>query len=143
MEPWTWVHPPFHSALEGCGALVALLLAWLVANLERRSEGTSFNGQIVAALIGLGLLDGFHAATLMGEASVWLRGSSTLVCGTMAALVWIPRGWLRGVRSRAWMAIAVALAVSRVTSPPSKATVDRIHGEVERLVYGDGVAVGR
>ncbi len=32
----------------------------------------------------------------------------------------------------------VAWAVSRVTAPPSDATVERIHGEVERFVYGQG-----
>ncbi|MFL2546895.1 MAG: sodium:solute symporter family protein [Candidatus Rariloculaceae bacterium] len=32
---------------------------------------------------------------------------------------------------------AVTIAVSRVTRPPSAATVWRIHGELERFVYGD------
>jgi Na+/proline symporter len=31
----------------------------------------------------------------------------------------------------------VTMAVSRVTAPPSPDTVARIHGEVERFVYGD------
>ena len=33
---------------------------------------------------------------------------------------------------------AVAVGVSRFTAPPSAETVARIHGEVERFVYGDG-----
>ena len=32
---------------------------------------------------------------------------------------------------------AVTILVSRFTRPPSEATVERIHGEVERFVYGD------
>ena len=32
---------------------------------------------------------------------------------------------------------AVTVVVSRFTRPPSEATVDRIHGEVERFVYGE------
>lgn len=32
---------------------------------------------------------------------------------------------------------AVTIIVSRFTAPPSTATVERIHGEVERFVYGD------
>ena len=120
MEPWTWVHPPFHSALEGCGAVVALLLARLVANLERRGEGTSFNGPIVAALIGLGVLDGFHAASGVPEAAVWLRGSSTFVCGALAATAWIPRARVRSVRLGIWVALAVvaALALAAVAWSP-------------------------
>ena len=107
-----WVHPPFHSALEGCGAVVALLLAWLVGNLERRGEGTSFNPQIIAALIGLGVLDGLHAATHPGDAFVWLRGSSTFVCGAMAALMWLPRSWFDGIVGVPFGVLIAALALT-------------------------------
>ncbi len=112
MEPWSWVHPPFHSALEGCGAVVALLLAWLVAELDRRGEGTSFNPQVIAALVCLGLLDGFHAVTHPGDAFVWLRGTSTFACGAMALLVWLPRRWVAGVSKWLFPSLAVALAAA-------------------------------
>jgi len=46
-----------------------------------------------------------------------------------------------GIHGAVWSVVANFLAtilVSRVTKPPSAETVDRIHGEVERFVYGNG-----
>jgi SSS family solute:Na+ symporter len=47
-----------------------------------------------------------------------------------------------GLHAGVWSILAnaaVTLVVSRITPPPSAATVRRIHGEVERYVYsGDG-----
>jgi hypothetical protein len=34
--------------------------------------------------------------------------------------------------------VIVTLTVSRLTKPPSPSTVLRIHGELERFVYGTG-----
>ena len=47
-----------------------------------------------------------------------------------------PMGLHGGVWSLAanWV---VAIVVSRLTPPPSDATILRIHGEVERYVYGE------
>ncbi len=45
-----------------------------------------------------------------------------------------------GIHEALWslaVNFAVTLIVSRFTRPPSAATVERIHGEVERFVYGD------
>lgn len=45
-----------------------------------------------------------------------------------------------GVHEAVWSLaanFAVTWAVSRLTRPPSSETVERIHGEVERFVYGD------
>ncbi|MDE2877050.1 MAG: hypothetical protein OXQ93_16530, partial [Gemmatimonadota bacterium] len=44
-----------------------------------------------------------------------------------------------GVHEAVWslaVNFAVTIIVSRFTRPPSAATVERIHGEVERFVYG-------
>ena len=45
-----------------------------------------------------------------------------------------------GIHAALWSLVAnfvVTIGVSRVTRPPSAATVERVHGEVERFVYGD------
>ena len=45
-----------------------------------------------------------------------------------------------GLHEALWSIVvnfAVTIVVSRFTRPPSDATVERIHGEVERFVYGD------
>jgi SSS family solute:Na+ symporter len=46
-----------------------------------------------------------------------------------------------GLHGAVWSILvnfAVTVAVSRFTRPPSRETVERIHGEVERFVYGGG-----
>lgn len=50
-----------------------------------------------------------------------------------------------GIHGGVWALLAnvlVTILVSRFTTAPSSATVERIHGELERFVYGDGSAVG-
>ncbi len=50
-----------------------------------------------------------------------------------------------GLHGGVWSVLAnflVTIVVSRFTRPPSAETVRRIHGEIERFVYGDGAAVG-
>jgi sodium/pantothenate symporter len=45
-----------------------------------------------------------------------------------------------GLHGAVWSVVAnfaVTILVSRVTRPPSRGTVERIHGEVERFVYGN------
>jgi len=45
-----------------------------------------------------------------------------------------------GIHAALWSLVAnfaVTIGVSRVTRPPSADTVERVHGEVERFVYGD------
>jgi Na+/proline symporter len=46
-----------------------------------------------------------------------------------------------GLHGAVWSILAnfaVTIVVSRVSRPPSPETVSRIHGEVERFVYGGG-----
>ena len=67
-----------------------------------------------------------------------LAGLGTGMAVLYATLVVWPHPW--GMHGGIWALLAngaVALLVSRVTEPPSAETVARVHGEVERLVYGE------
>ena len=90
---WRWMHHPVHSSVEMAGAVIALAVAWLLISLERRDEGCSFNVQIAAALIGMGVLDGLHALVHAGNCFVWLHSTATFAGGLLFALIWLPRGW--------------------------------------------------
>ena len=61
-----------------------------------------------------------------------------LMAGGLRAVYWTdPHPW--DLHGRVWSLLAnfaVAIAMSRPTSPPSAETVERIHGELERYVYG-------
>ena len=74
-----------------------------------------------------------------------LHTATGVVAGILAGLVTLyltrvqfPQPF--GVHEAVWslaVNFVVTIVVSRFTRPPSEATVERIHGEVERFVYGD------
>ena len=74
-----------------------------------------------------------------------LTTSAGVIAGICTGLltVYLTQGvWPRplGLHEALWSIVAnfaVTIVVSRFTRPPSDATVERIHGEVERFVYGD------
>ena len=72
-----------------------------------------------------------------------LAGIATGLSVLYFTLVVVPDPF--GMHSSVWSLLAnfaVAIVVSRFTAPPSAATVRRIHGEVERFVYGADNASG-
>lgn len=91
LKDWRWSHHPVHASVEMGGALIALLVAAALMSLERRGEGTNFNVSIAGALIGMGLLDGFHALVHAGETFVWLHSTATFAGGLLFVLVWLPQ----------------------------------------------------
>ncbi|MDA1158639.1 MAG: ATP-binding protein [Planctomycetota bacterium] len=93
LADWRWEHHPVHAAVETVGAVIALIVAWLLISLERRGEGCSFNVQVAAALIGMGLLDGLHALVHAGNCFVWLHSTATFAGGLLFVLVWLPQNW--------------------------------------------------
>ena len=93
LADWRWEHHPVHASVEMAGAVIALAVAWLLISLELRNEGCSYNVQISAALIGMGVLDGLHAAVHAGNCFVWLHSTATFAGGLLFVLVWLPREW--------------------------------------------------
>lgn len=103
-------------------------------------------------LVVLVTLSGSGALQLMpGILGVCFPGGGTLTrAGVLAGLgtgmavlyltlVVVPHPL--GMHGGMWALLAnflVAWSVSRFTEPPSAETIRRVHGEVERLVYGDG-----
>jgi SSS family solute:Na+ symporter len=66
-----------------------------------------------------------------------LAGIATGLLALYVTLVVAPHPL--GMHGGVWSLIvnwAVALGVSAITAPPSRETVERVHGEVERFVYG-------
>jgi PAS domain S-box-containing protein len=87
---WRWEHHPVHALVEGAGALVALIVAGLIFLMRRSGQGTPALFWAACALLGMGVLDGFHAATHAGRAFVWLHSIATFVGGMLFASVWLP-----------------------------------------------------
>ena len=102
-------------------------------------------------LVTLVTLSGVGALQLMpailgvcypGRRLTTSRGVIAGICTGLLTVYLTLEVWPRpfGVHEALWSLVAnfvVTIVVSRFTRPPSEATVERIHGEVERFVYGD------
>jgi SSS family solute:Na+ symporter len=88
--------------------------------------------QLMPAILGV-CIPGGRTLTRAGV----LAGIATGLAALYVTLVVAPHplGMHGGVWSLA-VNYVVAVVVSAVTTPPSRATVERVHGEVERFVYG-------
>ena len=85
-----WEHHPFHAVVEGFGAFAAIIVACALMLLRRQGDLTAAHSWLIYGLIGMGMLDGFHAATHAGHLFVWLHSLATCVGGILFACVWLP-----------------------------------------------------
>lgn len=109
LAEWRWPHHAVHSSMEMLGSVIAIWCAWMLLIMERRSGGTNFNIYISGALVGMGLLDGFHALCHAGNNFVWLHSVATFVGGTLFVLVWVPKSlW----SPPPWWPVAVAILIT-------------------------------
>lgn len=88
---WRWDHHPFHAVVEGVGAAIALMIASLIIFMRATGKLHSAYIWFASGLIGMGVLDGFHAVLGPGEAFVWTHSLATFVGGTFFALIWLPQ----------------------------------------------------
>ncbi|MFH0888513.1 MAG: PAS domain S-box protein [Planctomycetota bacterium] len=86
---WYWENLTLHSVAESIGALAAILMAIFVLQRKASKNNTEFFFPIIA-FIGMGILDGFHAALLPGDAYILLHSMAVLVGGFFFALAWLP-----------------------------------------------------
>ncbi|MBU4355409.1 MAG: PAS domain S-box protein, partial [Proteobacteria bacterium] len=109
---WIWANEPVHSVVEVLGTFAALLLVAIFLLLEKPAEDTAHHLWVACALIGMGVLDWFHAFTRPGFSFVWLHSMATLVGGVLFALVWLPARAARTKLSQAlpWAVAGAAIA---------------------------------
>ncbi len=93
LSDWLWTGLSVHTSLEISGAITALFVAMFLLRYERFGRGTKFNIRIAAALIGMGVLDGFHAVIVVGNAFVWLHSMATFLGGLLFAFILVPSKW--------------------------------------------------
>src|SRR3990172_2069342 len=108
----SWEAVPFHSTIEALGALAALAMAAFLLMMRRGRNDLARYVWVSAGLIGMGLLDGFHASVLPGHGFVWLHSTATLAGGVLFALVWLPDRFARSRWAGAlpW-GVAIAAAI--------------------------------
>ncbi|WAC04825.1 MAG: methyl-accepting chemotaxis protein [Methanoregula sp.] len=82
-EGWTWLEIPFHSVLEAMGVFAGLFLAWIFISGKEDKENGGYYTWIAAALIGMAILDGFHASVTPGNLFVWFHTIAVLAGGSL------------------------------------------------------------
>ncbi|MBT3196583.1 MAG: hypothetical protein HN344_02570, partial [Gammaproteobacteria bacterium] len=90
---WKLSHYPIHAMVEGVGAFAALTIAILMVIMIRLDHLSTHYIWAATALIGMGILDGFHAILQSDNTFVWLHSLATLVGGTIFAAIWSPASW--------------------------------------------------
>src|SRR5512135_909162 len=80
---------PLHSTAETLGAAIAIFMA-IVLLWGKKEEYGGKLFPMALGFLGMGLLDGFHAATSLDRGCVLLRSVAGLVGSFWFSLVWLP-----------------------------------------------------
>ena len=94
-----WQNQEVHVTIESAGGIIALFVAYFLLAQERVNAGTSFNKQISAALIGMGLIDICHGIVPPGKLFVWFHSCATAIGGLFFASTFIPKSSSLGTKS--------------------------------------------
>ncbi|HLB25954.1 MAG TPA: hypothetical protein VJM83_06460, partial [Nitrospirota bacterium] len=87
---WWLANPSLHSTVEALGAMAAILTAVFLLLKEREAVGGK-TLSIALGFLGMGLLDGFHAASPPGNSFILLHSVAVLAGGAWFATTWLPR----------------------------------------------------
>ncbi|HEX6948665.1 MAG TPA: GAF domain-containing protein, partial [Nitrospira sp.] len=93
-----WIHVPLHSTVEALGGLAAVLMGLVLLARKIEWEDERLQG-LASGLLGMGILEGFHAVSAPDEGFVLLRSAASLLGGVAFSFVWHPRGMI-GKRTR-------------------------------------------
>jgi signal transduction histidine kinase len=94
----TWVNLPLHSTLEALGGLGAVLTGLVLLARKAEWEDERLQG-VASGLLGMGILEGFHAVSSPDHGFVLLRSAASLLGGVAFSFVWHPPGMI-GKRTR-------------------------------------------
>ncbi|MCF6458496.1 MASE3 domain-containing protein [Pseudoalteromonas sp. MMG024] len=116
LSQWRWQHIPFHSAVEVIGSVIALLVCFLLINLEQSKRGTSFNLVIAAAIGTMGVFDIAHALVKPGNLFVWLHSLATFFGGLLFAIVLLKPKFTNAISTRfVFVVLLLSLIISIVS----------------------------
>lgn len=136
LSTWSWVHYPLHAMVESVGSLSALIIAILMITMINNNTLPAFYTWVACALIGMGILDGFHAVLHSGVSFVWLHSIATLVGGVTFAAIWLPHSWLKPERQKFILLIFILLSTVICLfsiAAPEKLPAMIINGEFSTL----------
>jgi signal transduction histidine kinase len=93
-----WVNVPLHSTAEALGGLAAILMGLVLLARKTEWEDERLQG-VASGLLGMGILEGFHAISTPDQGFVLLRSAASFLGGVAFSFVWHPPG-IFGKRTR-------------------------------------------
>ncbi len=87
---WTGISIAIHSVFEALGFFASIMLALLLLQIKEKKKNTPFYVLVSAALIAMGILDGFHAFSNPGNQFVWLHSVAMLAGSVLFVMIIIP-----------------------------------------------------
>ena len=93
-----WVNLPLHSTVEALGGLAAVLTGLVLLARKAEWEDERLQG-LASGLLGMGILEGFHAVSSPDHGFVLLRSAASLLGAVAFSFVWHPPGMI-GKRTR-------------------------------------------
>lgn len=106
-------HESIHLVFELTGALIVLFIVPLLLRLDSslHIKHYQYKFWVASALLGMGILDGFHAFSPLGNNFVWLHSIATFVGGVLFMGVLIPFSVLRVNK---WLPFTVCILSSAI-----------------------------
>ncbi len=106
------VNEPLHSTMEALGATCAVVTAIFLLQGKYEQDIEKYS-PLAVGFLGMGILDGFHAATRPGNAFIFFHSMANLAGGAGAALVWFPGfvRWAKQISRRAAWKVAGGMIV--------------------------------
>ncbi|MCW5204230.1 PAS domain S-box protein, partial [Desulfobulbus sp. US4] len=87
---WHWANEPLHSLFESIGSFAAITLALFILIMRRNRQLRPNYLWLACTLMGMGVLDLFHASMSPGNVFTWLHCLAILIGGLTVALVVFP-----------------------------------------------------
>jgi len=91
LHDWYFNHHSLHAIVEIAGSAIAISLSFFLLSDPniKKNFGKNEIIWIRSAILGMGVLDGFHALSLVGNNFVWLHSIATFVGGVLFSAVWL------------------------------------------------------
>ena len=90
LNTWHWPYEPLHALLESLGSFAAITLSIFILIMRRNRQLSRKYLWIASTLMGMGVLDLFHASMPPGKVFIWLHSLATMLGGLTLALVLLP-----------------------------------------------------
>ncbi|MCW5212294.1 PAS domain S-box protein [Desulfobulbus sp. TB] len=90
LNTWHWPHESLHALLESLGSFAAITLALFILIMRRNRKLSPKYLWVASSLMGMGVLDLFHASTSSGNIFTWLHTLATMLGGLTLALILLP-----------------------------------------------------